>query len=198
MPVDISHSTNLKDALRRTMRERLRGVTGAQQAIWSAAILRWLTHDDTWAEAGNIVAIFGGIKSEPNLLPLIPWMQAREAQVAFFAIEDSMLTPHLVSGEKDLISGKMGVLEPRRTEGSKLDIADLSTVLVPGLAFGRNDGSRLGRGKGYYDRVLGAMAANVRTIGVGYDLQFVPDVPCEEHDVRLSALVSESGWVEVD
>ncbi|OGV33239.1 MAG: 5-formyltetrahydrofolate cyclo-ligase [Lentisphaerae bacterium GWF2_45_14] len=64
--------------------------------------------------------------------------------------------------------------------------------LVPGVAFDKT-GSRLGRGKAVYDRLLGIKPR--LTIGVLYECQLCESVPCEEHDVKMDMLVTEKGVV---
>ena len=66
-------------------------------------------------------------------------------------------------------------------------------VLVPGVAFGR-DGSRMGMGAGYYDRFL-PQAKQAVTMGVAYDCLMQESLPCDEHDVKMQCLVSESGII---
>jgi 5-formyltetrahydrofolate cyclo-ligase len=65
-------------------------------------------------------------------------------------------------------------------------------ILVPGLGFTR-DGRRLGRGGGFYDRLLAASSFRAFTMGVGFDVQLVPALPVEPHDRRLDAIATESG-----
>ena len=65
-------------------------------------------------------------------------------------------------------------------------------VIVPGTAF-TPDGRRLGQGGGWYDRFLPRRRPSVPAIGVGFDLQLVDDLATEDHDVRLDAVVVESG-----
>lgn len=67
-----------------------------------------------------------------------------------------------------------------------------SVILVPGLAFGK-DGSRLGRGKGFYDKFLSKVAEisgenRPPYIGVCYNAQLLEKVPCDEHDVLMDML----------
>ena len=185
-----------KEDLRRRMRDRLGEIPPGQRMAWSGQILSRFTSDDEWIKSGGVVALFGGLKNEPNLLPLLPWLKQRGLAAAFFAIEGDELTPYLVRDEQDFIPGTMGVLEPKRGPSARLPIADLSVVLVPGLAFGTEDGSRLGRGKGYYDRVLGNPEFRGRSIGICYAMQLMPTVPREAHDVCVHALVNESGWLD--
>lgn len=190
-PIENVHKT--KHALRQSMQQSLRAITTEQCATGSAEILRRLMHDDAWTKSGGVVALFSGFKSEPDLLPLLPWLKDRGVRAAFFAIEENgLMAPYLVRDVDDLLSGKFGVLEPRTMPSAKLDVSDLGVVLTPGLAFGRNNGARLGRGKGHYDRVLGHPDCKARRIGVAFDMQIIPYVPAEPHDAAMQALVSES------
>ena len=65
-----------------------------------------------------------------------------------------------------------------------------SLLLVPLLAFDRR-GSRLGYGKGYYDRVIGSLPSRICLCGVGFASQEVPTVPTEQHDRKLDWVVTE-------
>jgi 5-formyltetrahydrofolate cyclo-ligase len=66
--------------------------------------------------------------------------------------------------------------------------ADRILFLVPGVAFDMN-GNRLGRGRGWYDRVL-ARFGQARRVGLAFDLQIVADVPHETWDVPMDAVVT--------
>lgn len=71
------------------------------------------------------------------------------------------------------------------------DAAELLTpdvVFVPLLAFTAQC-ARLGQGGGHYDRWLEANS-QARAIGLAWDIQKVPTLPLEPHDVRLSAVVT--------
>jgi 5-formyltetrahydrofolate cyclo-ligase len=63
-------------------------------------------------------------------------------------------------------------------------------VLVPGLAFSRA-GHRLGRGGGFYDRLLAGRARGAVKIGVCFSLQLHDEVPTEKHDVVLDVVISD-------
>ena len=64
-------------------------------------------------------------------------------------------------------------------------------MLIPGLAFALN-GARLGRGKGYFDRLL-AQVAGTRC-GVAFDWQVLSEIPTEAHDILVDCLVTPSQW----
>jgi 5-formyltetrahydrofolate cyclo-ligase len=93
---------------------------------------------------------------------------------------------------QDCIVGRFQVPEPR-ADCPVLLLNQLDLILVPGVAFDMA-GRRLGRGKGYYDRML----AGVRGIkcGVAFDCQLTADIPEELHDVKLNCLVTPTRWLE--
>lgn len=63
-------------------------------------------------------------------------------------------------------------------------------VVVPAVAYDRS-GNRVGRGKGYYDRLLGETKA--LKIGVAYDFQLVDEIDAEPHDVSVDIVITPSG-----
>ena len=69
---------------------------------------------------------------------------------------------------------------------------DIDCVLVPGIAFDRH-GTRLGFGKGYYDRFLPRLPDTTHVCGLAFSLQIVQHVPNMPHDVRMQSLVTERG-----
>lgn len=88
--------------------------------------------------------------------------------------------------------GAHGIPEPRRPweeiPGSELDV-----ILVPGLRFGR-DGSRLGNGRGHFDRYLAAHPKALR-VALAFSEQLVESVHTEPHDQGMDVIVTEEGRV---
>ncbi|MDE6243728.1 MAG: 5-formyltetrahydrofolate cyclo-ligase, partial [Muribaculaceae bacterium] len=66
----------------------------------------------------------------------------------------------------------------------------MELIVVPAVAYDRR-GNRLGRGKGYYDRLLATTKAS--KIGVAYEFQVVDDIPAESHDVPVDIVITENG-----
>jgi 5,10-methenyltetrahydrofolate synthetase len=67
-------------------------------------------------------------------------------------------------------------------------------VLLPLVAFD-TQGFRLGYGGGYFDRTLAALVPRPFSIGVGFELAHVADIRPQAHDLRLDAMVTETGVV---
>jgi len=90
-----------------------------------------------------------------------------------------------------LAPGAFGILEP--TSGQSVEASELDLVLVPARAFDRKNGNRLGRGKGYYDRLLERLSPRAFKCGIAFDCQILPTLPISPHDVPVDAVVTESG-----
>lgn len=91
----------------------------------------------------------------------------------------------LYTGRQDLAVGSYGIMEP--TGKLFTTLHDIDVAVVPGMAFDRN-GHRLGRGKGYYDRMLVQMPQAYK-IGICFDFQLVDEVPNDCHDIIMDEVI---------
>lgn len=182
-----------KADLRRQVRERLRATSSEELAAWSQRLIaRLQTRDGLWHTAGT-VALFGGLRNEPDLITdLLPWLRARGWRTVLFAVEGTALHAYEVTGPQDLRRGPLGVWEPVTDLRHSIPPDELTLVLVPGLAFSRTDGSRLGRGGGFYDRFLAQPDLNARLVGICFETQIFPGIPCEGHDARVQEVLTET------
>lgn len=67
------------------------------------------------------------------------------------------------------------------------DISDIDLIIVPAVAYDKQ-GNRVGRGKGFYDRLLSRSRA--ATIGICYDFQLFDDIDTEPHDIAVDYVVT--------
>lgn len=88
--------------------------------------------------------------------------------------------------------GAFNIEEPTGDETA--DINDIELIIVPGVAYDRR-GNRIGRGKGYYDRLLRDTRAV--TIGVAYSCQLCDDIEPDEFDVPVNYVITEDGIVKI-
>ena len=77
--------------------------------------------------------------------------------------------------------------DPGRCELVAPDQIDLA--IIPGVAFDPETKLRLGRGGGFYDRLLADANFKATTIGVGFSLQSYKKLPTESHDQALDEIV---------
>lgn len=89
--------------------------------------------------------------------------------------------------------GSFHIEEPAGEDTASID--DIEMVVVPAVAYDRR-GNRLGRGRGYYDRLLSSTRA--RKVGIAYDFQLCDDdLPAEPHDVPVDLVITEMRVVKV-
>lgn len=88
--------------------------------------------------------------------------------------------------------GAFRIEEPDGDTPTPID--QIEVVIVPGIAYDRN-GRRVGRGKGFYDRLLAETKA--LKIGIGYDFQFFDEIESESHDVDMDIIVTEKRCVVI-
>lgn len=92
------------------------------------------------------------------------------------------------TGPQCLKAGEQfGIGEPTGPEYTDLDHVQL--IVVPGVAFDRM-GNRMGRGRGFYDRLLKS-TPNAYKVGVAFDFQILDTIPTESFDVPMNKVVSE-------
>jgi 5-formyltetrahydrofolate cyclo-ligase len=148
----------------------------------SAPIITLLESHPLFLEA-KVVLLYHSLADEVCTHPFIEHWSARK----------TILLP-LVSGEQlelrvyssaNLRPGSFGILEPT---GSALFTAydQIDLAVVPGVAFDRK-GNRLGRGKGYYDRLLPQLKAP--RIGICFPFQLVDEVPAEPTDTPMDEVI---------
>lgn len=93
----------------------------------------------------------------------------------------------IYTGKQDLAIGAYGIEEPAGTpfeEFNKIDFA-----IIPGVSFDASC-NRLGRGKGYYDRLLPKLTSAYK-IGICFSFQVCEQIPIEEFDMGMNAVLTE-------
>ena len=183
-----------KADIRMAMRLRLGTFPASKRDAASEAICSFIRASQPWQSAAAIL-LFVPLKDEPDVWPLVEEALAVGRKVAlprFDPVRQAYAACFVRDLEADLVPGKFGIAEPAPSlPGVGAPTVDL--VLAPGLAFDVQ-GHRLGRGKGYYDRLLAGVRG--RRCGVTFEFQVAPELPAEPHDVRVDCLVTESQWRE--
>jgi len=177
-----------KAEIRRRLRAAFQALTPADRQDASLRLCHHLLALPQWASAGSILA-FVPTRTEPDIWPAIVTALAEGQRILLPRFEPAAgvyETRELRDPATDLHPGPYGIPEPR-PNAPKGDVKQLDFILVPGVAFTAL-GGRLGRGKGYYDRLL-ADAMGIKC-GVAFDWQLMPEFPLEPHDVRLDLMVT--------
>ena len=86
----------------------------------------------------------------------------------------------------EFVQNSLGIWEPG-PRATQVQQESLSGILVPGLGFS-DRGQRLGRGKGFYDRVL--VGTQALKVGVCFSSQLVKEnLPVDEHDIPMDVVI---------
>lgn len=183
-------TTEQKVALRAQMRERLATLTPAAVAAASTAVAERLWTLPAFREAGSIL-VYVSKGHEISTHALLRRLLAAGRIVcvpSFDAGQQAYRAACVTDFDQDLVTGKFGILEVRPETAPYVPIETIAVVVVPGLAFSVA-GDRLGRGMGFFDRIL-ARARGCK-IGVAHDFQLVPVVAVLDHDVAMDFIVTE-------
>lgn len=181
-----------KTELRKVFSSRREALSGEFRSGCDALIRAELSRWDVFRTA-PAVAAFAAFGAEPELLPLAKgksWFLPRYSRASGRYELAEVRDP-----ERDLAFGKYGIREPR-PELPALPEAEWGELLflIPALACDRF-GVRLGRGGGYYDRMLEHSSFGVAAVVYSCQIAGFP-LPCEAHDRRVRWIVSESGVIE--
>jgi 5-formyltetrahydrofolate cyclo-ligase len=184
--------SDLKKQLRKTILAQRRALTPEEVQRRSSVVLENLSRSSLLA-GRDTVALYAAADKEVMTRPLferliregrrvvLPRVRGRGPEIDFFAVKDW----------ESLAKSSFGIPEPA-PGGEPVAPAALDFILVPGVAFdGR--GGRLGYGMGCYDRALAEARPDAPLVGAGYDFQLLDEIPLEEHDVPLTAVVIERG-----
>ncbi len=87
-------------------------------------------------------------------------------------------------GETDLVEGRMGLMQP----AEDAPVVEPEVLFMPLVGFTER-GERIGQGGGFYDRWL-ADHPDTLAIGMAWDVQRVDELPIEDHDMALAAIVT--------
>ena len=103
----------------------------------------------------------------------------------------SRLRLHAVEDlDRDLEPGPFGIPEPS-DRAPVIEPDRVDWALIPGVAFD-DGGRRLGRGAGYYDRLLPLLKPEAPRWALIFESQWVDRVPVEDHDARIGGIASAS------
>jgi 5-formyltetrahydrofolate cyclo-ligase len=188
-------SARTKQELRRRLRSEIRALPGAAAAAASVAAQKILRQQRIWQQARTVL-FYAPLPGEIDLVPLLAEAVA-SGKAAALPRFDIQAGTYNAAGVKDLgrdcAPGKFGILEPK-PDCPPISLKQLDLVLVPGLGFDET-GHRLGRGQGFYDRLL-AEFSGIKC-GVARDEQLLRNIPGEAHDVRMNFILTPTRWLEI-
>ncbi len=185
-----------KAIIRALIRDRLRLLSPSERAVASSQVCCRLQQEAVWRGAQTVL-LFSPLADEPDIRPALRDALSAGKTVALPRFEEKeglYVACRVTDLIRDLHPGHFGVAEPI-SDCPVIPLNRLDFVTAPGVAFAP-DGSRIGRGKGYYDRLL----ASIRGLkcGIAFDQQLVESIPAEPHDIQLDCILTPTHWRRVD
>jgi len=152
-----------------------------------------------WYKNANQIAAYLPFNGEADPLPLMDraLIDGKQIFVPVIVDKSEPLRFEAWTRETKVTENKFHIREPNTSETS-ITPTELDLVITPLVAF---DGqrNRLGVGGGYYDRTF-AFLNDIATadrrpllVGLGYELQRIKKIDSKKHDVKLDAVVTETG-----
>ena len=156
---------------------------------YSAQVFQRLTQTQVFKEAKCILAYYS-FGQEVFTHDFIE-EYALEKKIILPVVKKDNLVLKEYKGKGEMKQSGFGILEP-----TGLDFTDYSQIdlgIIPGVVFDR-DLNRLGRGKGYYDKLLPLLDA-AYLIGVCFSFQLKVKIPVESHDFPMNSVISQDGMI---
>ena len=185
-------NTELKSSLRSKIRTMLEKISPAVRAVESIELGERLKAQ---MPSAHTILFFAPLPDELDVWPVLELSLALGTTCAlpFFDAEKKTYGAREIKKlATDIVPGKFGVREAAFS-CAEIPLDKFDLVLVPGMAFDLN-GNRLGRGRGFYDRLL-QTASGVKC-GVCYDIQLLENVPTEPHDAKVDFVLTPNKCVK--
>jgi 5-formyltetrahydrofolate cyclo-ligase len=180
----------MKTALRAEARARLRALS-AEQRVFAGAEIAQRVWTLPRIAAARTLLLYAALPSEVPTGAIAAEARRRGIVTVYprcLPVSGEMAL-HPLDTEEAMRPGAHGILEPDPACRA-LAPAEIDAALVPGLAWDRA-GGRLGRGAGYYDRLLTHPDWRGLTCGLFFAAQEVEAVPLDPWDVRIHFVVTE-------
>lgn len=181
-----------KAALRAKVRAELEKFSPTEREAASLEACLRLEQQEIWQKARSIL-FYAPMVDEPDIWKLVADSIALGKTVAlprFVPEKGHYEACEIKDHARDIRPGKFGIREPAEKCG-KIALNRLDLALAPGIAFDLH-GRRLGRGRGFYDRLLAEYPGTA--CGVAFDQQIVGEIPVEPHDAQLSCILTPTRW----
>lgn len=175
-----------KKEMRRLVRERKAQLNEEERRRKSDEVCRRVMATDKWQNAKTAL-LYRALKDETDVGLLIDDLYTRGGTVLLPTCVGEDLVLRVYEGKEKMRIGDFDIAEPTGRIFEEKDYGKIELVIVPGMAFD-NKGGRLGRGRGFYDRLLKKLP-NCHKMGVCWSVQMVDEVVMEKDDVRMEEVI---------
>lgn len=173
-----------KKQLRKQIRERKKEFSLPEKIELSRPVFEKIEKEELFKEA-KVVLLYYSMDDEVYTHDFVEKHYKTKTILLPCVDGDDLILRQYLGIESMKAGEQFGILEPVGKEFNDLEKIDL--MIIPGVAFDKEK-NRLGRGRGFYDRLL--KTVNATKIGVCFDFQIVEQVPTEDFDVKMDVVIS--------
>lgn len=173
-----------KKQLRKQIRERKKEFSLSEKIELSRPVFEKIEKEELFKEA-KVVLLYYSMDDEVYTHDFVEKHYKTKTILLPCVDGDDLILRQYLGIESMKAGEQFGILEPVGKEFNDLEKIDL--MIIPGVAFDKEK-NRLGRGRGFYDRLL--KTVNATKIGVCFDFQIVEQVPTEDFDVKMDVVIS--------
>jgi 5-formyltetrahydrofolate cyclo-ligase len=174
-----------KADIRQEIRRRKAACPDRQKAALSHTVISLLQAMPQWQQAKTVL-LYHSLPDEVCTHDLVIHACQAGKQVLLPVVVGDNLELREYKDEGRLAEGCFHIMEPKGEAFT--DFEAITLAVIPGVAFTKN-GQRLGRGKGFYDRLL-PLLKKAYKVGICWPFQLVEDIPCEPHDILMDAIIT--------
>ncbi len=140
----------------------------------------------------KMILLYVGVGSEVQTAGLIERLlqQGKRLVVPLTDFKKKQIKLSEIRGLHELEEKKFGLMEPRKEILREVKPSLLQLAVVPGIAFD-TQGSRLGTGYGFYDKLLRKISTAVPLVGLCFEENLEERLPAESHDVKMNIIVTD-------
>ena len=184
-----------KGDLRRAMLSRRKSHAPANCYSWSRLIQSEALRLPQYL-AAEAVALYSPIENEVDTAAILADALERKKHVLYPRIGDEDRPCFSeISSPRELCPGRFGILEPAGAKYASLALLENLIIFVPGVAFDLR-GHRLGRGGGWYDRLLKSLKSQALFVGLAYEFQLVERVATAKWDQDVHYVITEERVID--
>lgn len=185
--LDVKDITIQKENMRKALKEARKSIPKDKKHSADVEICARFLMTEDYINT-DLVLLYSSKDDEIDTTPLIYASLANNKRVGLPRCNGEILDFYYINSLDDLTVGSFGIMEPDVKKCKRiLDFRD-SILVAPGLGFSP-DGSRIGYGRGYYDRFISHYKGKV--FGLCYHSLVKLNIPVEETDQKVNVLITE-------
>lgn len=179
-----------KKELRRLVSSMKKAIPVNERKSRSEKVIERLKKMPKFMQAGSVM-LYWSLPDEVFTHDLVLDCAASGKKVYLPVVDGDDLRIRRFTGMDTMREGESFSIPEPSVDSEEVSLGDIDLVVVPGVAFDMR-GGRMGRGKGFYDRLFSGAQNSPYKVGICFDFQIMDNIPMEAHDALMDAVLSET------